>query len=72
MSLETLRALRDADGTDLVLSWLDNVELQISGLKESLNRTRKAAHKLQTIVAELEAENTKLRDKLAYWCGKTE
>ena len=67
MSLETRRALRDADGMDLVLSWLHNVELQISGLKKNLNRTRKAAHKLQAIIEEYERENKALKDELRYW-----
>ena len=67
MSLTTLRALLDADGMDLALELLHNVELQISGLKANLNRTRKAAHMLQAIVDELTAENDKLKDELRYW-----
>ena len=67
MSLTALRALLDADGTDLALELLHNVELQISRLKKNLNRTRKAAHMLQAIVAEYERENKALKDELRYW-----
>ena len=67
MSLGTLRALLDADGMDLALELLHNVELQISRLKKNLNRTRKAAHMLQAIVAEYERENKALKDELRYW-----
>ena len=72
MSLTTLRALLNDGGEYLALELLHNVELRISGLQYSLKESRRAGNKQQAIIEKLEAENTKLRDELAYWCGKTE
>ena len=69
MSLTTLRALLDADGMDLALELLHNVELQISGLKANLKQMRQANGKLQRTIEAYGRENESLKDELRYWKG---
>ena len=72
MSFKRLKAIMEAEQLGLGLKLLHDVELRLIGAEESLERVRQGNDKLQATVEELKAENTKLRDELAYWCGKTE
>ena len=72
MSLKRLKEIMEAEQHDLELKLLYDVELRLIGAEERLERVVQANGKLQRTIEELEAENTKLRDELAYWCGKTE